>query len=119
MVFKWPEQGHRCTATMITPQIALTAAHCISENEDRVGSNLTVRMADGQEYRIREFRANECWDFSWGGPFSADIAMMILDTPIPNAEKGVHYVDTWNAETMGDVVGREFILAGWGRSGAV
>ena len=47
MVFKWPEQGHRCTATMITPQIALTAAHCISEYEDRVGSNLTVRMADG------------------------------------------------------------------------
>ena len=45
--------------------------------------------------------------------------MMILDTPIPNAIKGVHYVDTWNAETMGDVVGREFILAGWGRSGAV
>ena len=29
MAFKWPEEGHRCGATMITPQIALTAAHCI------------------------------------------------------------------------------------------
>lgn len=44
---------------------------------------------------------------------------MILDRPIPNAEKGVHYVDTWNAQTMGDVIGKEFILAGWGLSGPV
>ena len=44
---------------------------------------------------------------------------MILDRPIPNAIKGVHYVDPWNAETMGDVIGKEFILAGWGMSGAV
>ena len=44
---------------------------------------------------------------------------MILDRPIPNAEEGTHFLKLWNAETMGDVAGREFILAGWGASGAI
>ena len=34
MVFKWPYGGTRCTATMITDQIALTAAHCLFPSED-------------------------------------------------------------------------------------
>ena len=28
MVFKWPEGDFRCGATMISPTMALTAAHC-------------------------------------------------------------------------------------------
>ena len=54
-------------------------------------------MHNGDIFGIKEFRTNECWNFHAGGPFSADIALMILDRPIPNAEKGVHYVETWNA----------------------
>ena len=30
-VFKWPTSGFRCGGTMITPSIALTAAHCIEQ----------------------------------------------------------------------------------------
>ena len=31
MVFKWPEGDFRCGATMISPTMALTAAHCFDE----------------------------------------------------------------------------------------
>ena len=124
MTFKWPEEYHRCSATMVTDQIALTAAHCIPEWENGLNPGLTVKLADGSVYGIKEFRVNECWEFNQEPPyefsdFSDDIAIMILDRPIPDAIQGVHYVKTWNAETMGDVVGREFILAGWGISGAI
>lgn len=122
MVFKWPTNqtgGSRCTATMIRPDVALTAAHCLSSSEDGVNPGLDAQLADGSVYTIRETRINECWDTTWQGPFSDDIALLFFDTPIPDAVQGVHYVTTWDAATMGDVVGREFILAGWGRSGAV
>ena len=104
---------------MVSDQMALTAAHCVEEIWDSSSPGLTVKLSDGATYGIREFRTNECWDFSYGGPYSADIAIMVLDRPIPNAVEGVHYVKTWDAEDMGDVEGREFILAGWGASGSV
>ena len=52
-------------------------------------------------------------------PFSADIALMFLDRDIPDAKQGINYILPWNAETMGDVKGKTFWLAGWGASGAV
>jgi secreted trypsin-like serine protease len=119
MVFKWPEEGFRCGATMVSDQMALTAAHCVTAAWDSSDPNLTVRLSDGETYGIREFRTNECWDFGFGGPYSADIAIMVLDRPVENAVQGVNYIKTWDAEEMGDVAGREFILAGWGASGEV
>ena len=47
MIFRWPEEGPRCGATMITDQIALTAAHCVEEEWDRTDPRLTVRLANG------------------------------------------------------------------------
>ena len=44
---------------------------------------------------------------------------MFLDREIPDATRGVNYITPWNAETMGDVTGETFWLAGWGASGAV
>ena len=105
MVFKWPEEGFRCGATMVSPQMALTAAHCVTAAWDSGNPNLTVKLADGETYGIKEFRTNECWDFNFGGPYSADIAIMILDRPIANAEEGKHFIKTWDAATMGDVAG--------------
>lgn len=29
MAFRWPERNPRCGATMISPKVALTAAHCV------------------------------------------------------------------------------------------
>ena len=119
MVFKWPEEGFRCGATMVGPQMALTAAHCVTEAWDSGNPNLTVKLANGETYGIKEFRTNECWDFNAGSPYSADIAIMVLDRPIEDAEEGKHYVKTWDAASMGDVAGKEFILAGWGASGEI
>ena len=104
---------------MISPTMALTAAHCVFESENRGDPNLTVRLNNGQRYGIKEFRTNDCWDFGSSGPFSADIAIMVLDRPIQGAVAGRDYVETWNAETMGDVEGKTFILAGWGASGEI
>ena len=88
MAFKWPEGEFRCGATMISPQMALTAAHCFSRKENEDAGDLTVQLVSGESYRISEFRANRCWDFERnenGGPYSADIAIMVLDRPIKNA----------------------------------
>lgn len=104
---------------MVSPQMALTAAHCVTANWDASDPNLTVELWDGEVYGIQEFRSNECWNFSSQQPYSADIAIMVLDRPISGAMEGVDYVPIWNAQEMGDVVGREFILAGWGASGEV
>ena len=51
-----------CSATMISDQVALTAAHCISTDEDEGNfSDSTVEMANGDTYKIREYRRNECY----------------------------------------------------------
>ena len=102
---------------MISDQMALTAAHCYSAQEDLDAGNLEVELLSGETYGIREFRTNKCWDWTRncdGAPYSADIAIMVLDRPIPEAVLGVDYVDIWNADTMESVAGRDFILAGWG-----
>ena len=104
---------------MITDQIALTAAHCVQKSEEGMNPGLSVTMSNGATYGIKEFRSHDCWDFTENGDHNADIAMMILDKPIPGAKKGVHYVDTWNTAKMGNVVGKTMTLAGWGSSGAI
>ena len=105
-----------CGGTMISPQMALTAAHCM-DNEDP--TDFTITLNSGIEYGVREIRTNDCWDFEKGGPFSADIAILVLDEPIEDAVEGIDYVNIWNADDMDSVEGREFVLAGWGLSGEV
>lgn len=118
MAFKWPKDEIKCGATMISPQMALTAAHCVTAEENQDAGNIEVQLVSGETYKIKEFRVNKCWDFTKncgaGGPESADIAIMVLDRPIENAVLGEDYVDIWNAATMESVEGKDFILAGWG-----
>ena len=90
-VFKWPTYEFRCGGTMITPSIALTAAHCIEErwnSGSRPGLMVELQDGDGgsDRYTVEEIRTNDCWDFSAGGPYSADIALMFLAKEIPNAK---------------------------------
>ena len=120
MLFKWPKDDARCGATMITDQIALTAAHCVTKEEDGLNPGLQVKMTNGDVYGIKEIRTNECWDFrDTGEDFDHDIAIMFLDKPIPKAKEGVHYVDTWNDAINGDLTGKTMTIAGWGNYGEV
>ena len=104
---------------MISPRIALTAAHCVRSHEVGVSTGddrLKVKIA-GQHRKIREIRVPECWDFSQTGPLNVDVALLILNKPLDNAVEGVDYVKIWDPVDEQDTsvsVGDEFILAGYG-----
>ena len=129
MQFRWPNitgvwNYYRCTATMITPQVAITAAHCVRSWEEgfkpwnATGNQARLKVRVGGQFRkIREIRVPECWDYTSQGPLNVDIAMLILNRPLDNAEEGVHYAKIWDpSEHDGEQVeaGDLFTLAGYG-----
>ena len=120
---------------MVSPQVAVTAAHCVFDNMDGLnptynGSpiyvNLTNKVQGGPTFRtrIKEIRQNSCYPLAYADneiPTAAasDLALLILEDPKPDAELGVDYIEIWDDEVDGDLTGREFALMGWGRSGDV
>lgn len=83
---------------MVSPQVALTAAHCVRPNEVGVktgNDRLRVKVA-GQHRRVREIRVPECWNFGRMGPFNVDVAMLILNKPLDDAIEGVDYARVWD-----------------------
>ena len=131
MTFFWPwkkrnqADAYRCSATMISDRVAVTAAHCIQKKEvgkisKRRQRKFKVQLNGGNGRRkIKEIRVDNCWNFRREGPNSNDLAMLFLDRPIDNAVRGVDYVEIWNPAEHGDedLTGAEFIIAGWGMSG--
>ena len=132
--WRYPESfawGLWCSATMITPRVALTAAHCVFDDMDGpnptsngrpISVTLTNSDPNGADFTttIQEIRSNECWFDSnyaivWGG----DLAMLILEDEKPGAQLGVDYIDIWDDEVDGDITGETFALMGWGLSGPV
>ena len=74
--------------------------------------------------RVKEIRRSECYPAAYASrnikeTASADLALLILETPKPNAQRGVDYIDIWDDGADGDIKGAEFALMGWGRSGDV
>ena len=52
MVFKFSEDvPNWCSATMVSDQMALTAAHCVTKFEKH-DLNRTVKLFDGELYRV-------------------------------------------------------------------
>ena len=125
MQFRWPRtpgsgSSYRCTATMITPQVAITAAHCVRPDEEgfrtKDEDRLKVKVG-GQKRTIKEIRVPGCWNYEFQGPLNVDIAMLILNKELDNAEEGVDYAPVWDPSEHNDekVKARdEFTLAGYG-----
>ena len=81
---------------------------------------MSFYLSDGELYHVKEIRGNECWSHWKEEPFIVDLALLVLDRPIPNAVQGVHYVKMWDEATMGtDYVGLEFAIAGWGAAAEI
>jgi len=101
--FALERENGGCGATMISDQVAITEAACVEYHEDlRDGlGHLSFYLSDGELYHVKEIRGNECWNHFREGPFNQDLALLILDRPIPNAVEGVHYVKVWDDTTMG------------------
>jgi len=104
MAFRWPhnprnKNDFRCGATMIAPQVAITAAHCLKRKEKgKLKGNKRLRVKlHGKNYRVKETRPADCWTFTRNSPMSSDIAILILNKPIKDAVKGYHYIDPLNA----------------------
>ena len=90
--FNWPDGNPGCGATMVSPWHFITAAHCLTENFEAF--NITLK---GQTYRVIEERPNTCYDVETGLPNPADVAIMVLESPIPNAKEGDDYLKVFEA----------------------
>lgn len=62
---------------------------------------------------------NNCYHLKTGLPNAADVAIMVLDKPIPNAVEGTDYVTVWDTNDRGSIEGKDFTLVGWGGAGPV
>ena len=96
----------------------ITAAHCVEHGA--VPFTINHR---GNTYRVSEQRPLKCYtdksDEGFDIQFPADLAVLVLDTAIPNAEPGEDYLELWDVEKYGDMTGKTFTLIGWGLSGPV
>lgn len=111
--FNWPEGNPGCGATMVSPWHFVTAAHCLTDTFEAFDIVLK-----GETYGVVEQRPNDCYDVRTGLPNPADVAIMVLDRPIPNAVEGDDYLKVYDGSDK-TMEGEVFTLVGWGNSGPV
>ena len=103
-VFHYPDTvklGFGCTATLITPVYAVTAAHCF--DDIRVPFTATI---GGVQHRVSTFLKNPCFNFENDGPNGMDLALIKLDTPSSQPPLSIY--------RFNDEVGKTITLVGWG-----
>ena len=103
-VFHYPDTvklGFGCSATLISPVYAVTAAHCF----DDIRAPFTATIG-GVQHRISTVLVNPCFSFESDGPNVMDLALIKLDTPSSNPPQSMY--------RFNDEVGKTITLVGWG-----
>lgn len=73
------EGKHRCGGTIVSHRLVLTAAHCVTE--EMVVSTGRHNQAAPYEQLLHVLKAVSHEDFRKYGPYSNDIALLLLDAP--------------------------------------
>jgi hypothetical protein len=113
----------RCTGTMISEHVFLTAGHCVSGSDhveiwfgstpaEQVGYPFTG------EYSGEPIAHPEYDDFA-AFPATYDIGVVILDTPFPGPYASLATVGTLDAMAKGSRKGDQFHLVGYGLQDAL
>jgi hypothetical protein len=111
--FPFPEKGE-CTATMITQQHAITAAHCFDGMDSSDISSSTIRLHNGQTARVSKTYLNPCFNKNGDEHNAADIAIIKLDKPLD-----IQPVRMYNVQEQGPESSKQFFFLGYGDKGKI
>lgn len=112
-----PQDHVGCTATVIGPHTAITAAHCVADRDPRTLRALFgASLADGTFVAVSDARAHPMFDRE---KLAHDIAMLTLREPSPAAPLAIdtRAIDQTLVDTMFRVVGYGATASGVGDTG--
>ena len=104
--FPWPADNPFCGGAMVTPQHMITAAHCIGDGFENGFVPFEIEHK-GNRYKVVENRTLDCYDKfgksdepgnEYDHKFPSDIAILVLENPIPGAVAGDDYIDVWDVK---------------------
>jgi hypothetical protein len=109
VVYLLDDQHGSCTAEIVSPHVAVTAAHCVLE-----GHAWTLSLgpnAEGPSYPVREAHANP--GYVANGDASHDNAVLVLSSPVPVPPLVIN-----RRPLTPDLVGRPVRIIGYGLTSA-
>jgi len=101
------EESGECCATLVTAQHAITASHCF---DDGKWKEFPVTI-NGTSNRVVSVHVNPCFDYAADGPDGHDIAVLRLESLVPDS------IEPYEVYLKGDEEGKNMTIMGWGDTG--